>query len=65
MGAGEQKGGSGTRRDAPEDERSRVSRESAGAEDEDIDRREDEGYDQPQSSAQKIPHRQDDQDDVQ
>jgi hypothetical protein len=63
MGTGKQKDGSGTRRDAPEDERSQVSRESAGGED--IDRREDEGYDQPQSSAQKIPHRQDDQDDVQ
>jgi hypothetical protein len=63
MGAGSQQGGSGTPHDVPEDESSGAPRESAGAED--IDRREDEGYDQPQSSAQKIPHLQDDQDDVQ
>jgi hypothetical protein len=54
---------SGAPRGVPEDERSRASRESAGAED--LDPREEEGWDQPQSSAQKIPHRQDDQDDVQ
>jgi len=61
MGPGERKG---RETDVPGDERSRAPREGAGA-DPDVDPREEEGWDQPQASTAKIPHRQDDQDDVQ
>lgn len=53
----------------PKDDAPMESEEERGtarrAADADVDPREEEGWDQPQSSAQKIPHRQDDQDDVQ
>jgi hypothetical protein len=62
MGSGERRGRKAPPRDEAEHDLGRAPRESADA---DVDPREEEGFDQPQSRAQRPPHRQDDQDDVQ